>query len=433
MNKLKGFKSSNRVYTNSVLKHFKKFIKEYQLIGDDARSKDILVGVSGGVDSIVLLDILVRCGYSARAIYIHHGTRSGQDTELEFVKKVAEHLGVDFLSMKISGLDTNKNFEFKARTERYKLFRQVKKDNELIALAHHIDDSFEWSIMQGLKSSSLKGTVGIPVINGEIIRPLMCLTKNQIQNYAKFFDLPFVEDPTNFDVKHERNFLRHEVIASFSGRHPKYLKHYVNRHNELARQMGLHAKKKQKSSFKLIKTDNAAVLYNISSRLEFSGFEILVVQAMQYLNPYDRGSLHGQIDKIKQALRNNKFGPLILTKGIKAYISFNYVLICNDNFKSNYPDDFDDKSKLVKMNLKEFKHELKSLVDDAPSYPLWVILDNKSRGFSFNKRTFPLDEKYTEDLNNNDVSYLSALSLLAQWSKEKNRHKKLCLRFLVNF
>ena len=429
MNNKFNFKSSNRAYTDLALKHFQSFVKEYDLVG----SKKLLVGVSGGIDSVVLLHILKRCGYSIRAVYIHHGTRDGQDSELEFVKSLSEQLNIEFQSMQISDLDPDKNFEFNARVKRYELFREVQNDDELIVLAHHIDDSLEWSFLQGLKSSNLKSTIGMPVINGDIIRPLMCMTKAQIQHYANFFDLPHVEDPTNKLVKYERNFLRHQIVASFADRHPQYLKHYVNRQNELARVMGLHAKKKQKSSFKIIKKENSVLIYNISPKIDFSGFEILVVQAMQYLNPNDRGSLHGQIDKIKQALTNNKFGPLVLTKGIKAYVSFNYILICNDKFSPDYPSDFLDKSQFEKMSLADFTKMLQSFVDEDIAFPLWVILDKSSRWINNNKREFPLCAKYTRKLNDENQVYLSAMSLLAQWSKVKNCTKKIRLRFLVNF
>lgn len=429
MNKKFTFTSSNRAYTDLALKHFQNFVKEYDLVG----SKKILVGVSGGIDSVVLLHLLNRCGYSARAVYIHHGTRSGQDSELEFVKNLSGQLNIEFKSMQITGLDTNKNFEFNARVKRYELFHKVKNQDEVIVLAHHIDDSFEWSFLQGLKSSNLKSTVGIPVINGDIIRPMMCMTKNQIKNYAACFDLPHVEDPTNKFVKYERNFLRHQIVSSFADRHPQYLKHYVNRHNEFARIMGLHAKKKLVSSFKIIKKENSVILYNISPKIDFSGFEILVVQAMQYLNPNDRGSLHGQIEKMKQALVNNKFGPLILTKGIKAYISFNYILICNNKFKPSYPNDYKDKTKFENCTLDDFKRMLKDFVDEDRAFPLWVILDGKSRWLNTNKRTFPICSSYTRKLNEQNQNYLSAMSLMAQWSKEKNSSKKIRLRFLVDF
>jgi tRNA(Ile)-lysidine synthase len=395
-------------------------------------SKKILVGISGGIDSVVLLHLLSSCGYSARAVYIHHGTRPGQDSELEFVKKYASQLGVKFLSMKITDLDPNKNFEFNARLKRYDLFHKTKKDDEVISLAHHIDDSLEWTFLQGLKSSNLKSTIGIPVINGTIIRPLMCMTKAQIKSYAKCFDLPHIDDPTNESLKYERNFLRHEVVPSFANRHPQYLKHYVNRHNELARVMGIHAQKNIKCSFKLLKKENSVILYSLNSQIDFSGFEALVVLAMQYLNPNDRGTLHGQIEKIQQALMNNKFGPLSLTKGIKAYISLNSILICNNKFKPNYPNNISNKELFETISFDDFLIKLKNTISDETVFPLWILLDKKSRWLNVNKREYPLCIDYTRKLNAKSLCYLSGLSLLAQWSKEKNRSKKISLRFLVN-
>ena len=77
----------------------------------------------------------------------------------------------------------SQNFELKARLERYKIFS--KYQDSLIVLGHHIDDSFEWSLMQKMKSSRLESTIGIPLYNKNYIRPLMCVTKKQIRRYAK--------------------------------------------------------------------------------------------------------------------------------------------------------------------------------------------------------------------------------------------------------
>jgi hypothetical protein len=76
---------------------------------------------------------------------------------------------------------------------------------------------------------------------------------------------------------------------------------------------------------------------------------------------------------------------------------------------------------------------LKNFIDEDLAFPLWVLLDRKSRWISTNKRVFPICSSYTRKLNDENQNYLTALSLMAQWSKDKNISKQIRLRFLVNF
>jgi len=416
--------SSNRAFTNRFERHVKDFIKDYRLV----EGRSVLVGVSGGVDSMVLLFLLKRFGYSTRACFIHHGTRSGQDAELNLVKEFAEHLEIPFHFQSISGLNTKSNFEFNARLKRYEIFDELK-GKSLVALAHHIDDSFEWTMLQSLQSSNLKSTVGIPVKNGDYIRPLMAVTKNQILRYAKAFDLPFINDPTNEDSKYERNFLRNEVISTIKQRHPKYLLHYVNKQNELARILGVHLLNKIQNSFEISFLKDAVSIYSLESNPEFAGIDELIRKAMSYLNPNDRGVLYGQIEKIKEALKNNKFGPLSLTKGVKVYISYHHLFMVNKKHSEPiYNQDFKFNDEFEKISLSEYKIRLKDYLQNF--YPAWVIIENNTRGFNFNKRIFPYQSEVCRSLNEANISYLSALNLMAQWSKPKNKNKILKLRFI---
>lgn len=417
------FKSLNRAYTDRALRHFKAFIEDHSLFRKD---QNLLIAVSGGVDSMVLgymVYNLGKFGYSGRVrfIYVNHNTRQGQIDERDLVGAYAKHLGINFISKTLEGLDPNKNFEHQARMKRYKVIEDELLPGELLLLAHHIDDSYEWSILQGLRSSNLDSIIGIPLVNGLTRRPMMCLTKRHIETIAKYFDLPYIQDPTNELIKYERNFLRHKVIKSFSSRHPHFLKHYVNRHNELARRLGVHRKLNQKVSFKSYARDNAVELISISSELDMSGVEVLILDAVKKLNPNGRGSLNEQVKKVKQALKNNKYGPLSLPGGLKVYLNFNYILICNSRYKLPSNVSFQD----YEFTYKEYTYFLKK------SLPLFVELKIKDKNFIFPKRVHPLYKGLPDTLRLEKMRYLSALNLLRQWSKKKNQNKSLKLRIFL--
>ena len=370
-------------------------------------------------------------GYSnhLRVIHINHASREGQDEEEKFVKDFCSHHGVEFLSQKLKDLNSAKNFEYKARLGRYEEFNKVKKDNELIVLAHHIDDSFEWSLLQTLRSSTVDGIVGIPVKNFEVVRPFMAVTKSQIEKYASLQDLPFITDPTNEQIKYERNFLRHEVISAFKARHPQYLKHYVYRHNEIARRLGVHLIDKNKTIYNMSISDKSVLIYSLSLSNDNSGLKSMILDGLKSLNPNSRGKVASQIKNIVTAMENSKTGPVVLTNSIKAYIDHHIILLTKESptkLLKTFPE-------FKTFSLSEFEDYLTKIIPNEKahlSFPFFVLikgrnLDNRTFKTSFNSRE--LNEHLSEGIH-----YYPALKLLREWSKKRNRHRVLRLNFLTS-
>lgn len=426
-----AFKSSNSKYTNRFIGHFVRFIEEYALFD---KKEALLIAVSGGIDSMVLvhtLKIIRSYGYSnsLRVVHINHNSRVGQDREESFVHEYCKHLGIECVSTTLSDLDPNRNFEYHARLKRYDAFYQLANDNEKIVLAHHIDDSFEWTMLQSLRSSSIEGLVGIPVVNGRVIRPFMCVTKQQIRNYAGMYDLPFVEDPTNEMIKYERNFIRNNIITAFSDRYKKYLKHYVYRHNEISRRLGLHYIYKDKSSFNVSFGKDSVMIYSILGKNDYSGLQNLVLKGLKHLNPDSRGKVSGQIENVITALKNNKYGPISLTNGVKAFVDFNLVMLTKSSetkmglkfqdYKTFSYDEF--------VNFIEITIPSKLLHYDFP----YIVL---IKGSNLDKRKFntSFNRSAIQELKDQGLKYYPALKLLREWSKKKNRHKVLRLNVLTS-
>lgn len=415
-----AFKSNNQLYTDRACLHLKRFIEQHKLFD---KHQDLLIAISGGIDSMVLGHLifdLKRFGYSngIEFIYINHNTRDEQIKEKELVEAYAAHLGVKFVFKTLTGLNPNSNFEHEARDLRYKAIKQYAKIDQKILFAHHIDDSYEWTILQGLRSSSVESIVGIPLINKSVVRPLMCLTKKQIRKYATCFDLPYMEDPTNEQVKYERNFLRNKIITSLGKRHPQYLKHYVNRHNELARRLGVHVLLKSETNFLSQTFDDYAEIYSLNNDSNYSGIEQLLLKVIKKLNPNQRGTLEGQFKKIIQALKNNKHGPLTLSGGLKVYVSYNYLFITVKDFTDNLV--LKKHSGLFTRN--EFVEFLKH-----NGLPAFLSIQTKDNSFSIPKLIHPMHAVYSGFITQERLRYIQPLSLLRQWSKAKNLNKSLKL------
>jgi tRNA(Ile)-lysidine synthetase-like protein len=423
------YKSNNSKYTNMLIGHFMRFIEEYKLFGKD---ESLLIAVSGGIDSMVLaycLNKIQSYGYSngLRIVHINHNSRTGQDAEERFVKEFSSSINVECITAKLQDLDPERNFEYKARLKRYDSFYAVAKPNEKIVLAHHIDDSFEWTMLQSLRSSSIEGQIGIPVVNNRVIRPFMCLTKNQICRYASYLDIPFIEDPTNEEIKYERNFIRNNVISAFSDRYQKYLKHYVYRHNEIARRLGVHLLNKNKSSFHISYEAKSVLIYSTSSSDDFSGIENLILDGLKHLNKNSRGSVASQIKNIVIALKNNKFGPVSLTNGIKAYLDFNMVLLTKEEppkLELHFVD-------YKKLSYDEFVNFIKDYIrrnDTHLDFPFFVLVQGSRLDRRNFNTTFNVDA--INSMRANGENYYPAMKLLRVWLKKKNRHRVLRLNIL---
>ncbi|MEX1100036.1 MAG: tRNA lysidine(34) synthetase TilS, partial [Bacteriovoracaceae bacterium] len=407
-----------------------------------------LVAVSGGLDSMALLHCLSQFksfGYSLRleVIHINHGTRVDQKQEADLVRTYSSHLGARCQTVTLSGLNVHKNFEFEARQKRYEAMRSRAQRGDCLVLGHHIDDSFEWSILQSLRSSNVESSLGIPVVNGIVARPFMCVTKAQIKKYVDAYDLPYLEDPTNEMTRYERNYIRSQISHGFASRYPKYLKHYVHRHNELARRLGKHIKLKEQSDFDIVFGKNQVEIISFEEGFNPSGLEFRILQAMNYLLPEGRGSLSEQMAKIIQAMKNHKSGPFTLAKGVRVYISANHLLICAPAYQSLDKElalSCSEESNRYRFKEFQFKEYLQLLKNAYKTkniegvWPLWVIVRQKR----FNTESpaahplWPALFKRFEKNKKKGETIIPAVKLLKYWAKPQNRHKRLSLRLLLS-
>ena len=183
----------------------------------------ILVGVSGGADSIALLHVLNKFSFAknytlviAHVNYMARGEDSFEDAQ--FVKDVSIKLGLPFFSKEINvgeeRLRFKKNFQEFARSVRYKFFEDTLKiiGGDKIAVAHSADDQVETILMNFIRGSGLTGLAGIPQVRGKIIRPFLRFYRKDLEVYLENNKISFREDLSNSNNKYLRNRVRHELI-----------------------------------------------------------------------------------------------------------------------------------------------------------------------------------------------------------------------------
>ena len=199
-----------------------RFIKQYNLL--DYRSDKVLVGVSGGVDSMVLLDILASLLPKEHLLVAHCNFQlRGEESERDeaFVRAFCEEKN---FTLHVKQFDTNQyakthkiSVEMAARELRYGWFEELRKTYQCtqIAVAHHQNDQAETVLLNLTRGSGIRGLRGMLPKNGSIIRPLLCVTRQQIAQYAHERQIPFVEDSTNADTTIKRNKIR-ALLSHFS-------------------------------------------------------------------------------------------------------------------------------------------------------------------------------------------------------------------------
>ena len=191
----------------------------------------VVIGVSGGIDSVVLLHILVKLSeeYKLSIIIAHlnHGLRGKEsDRDEVFVKRLAKKMGVKFTNKRIdinSLLKKGDSLQDVAREVRYAFFEDVAKRYaaDKIATGHNLDDQAETMVIRFLRGAGLNGLSGILPRRGKYIRPLLDVSREEIEEYADKNRLKFVRDSSNKSTKYLRNKIRLKLMPALEHYNPR--------------------------------------------------------------------------------------------------------------------------------------------------------------------------------------------------------------------
>lgn len=184
-------------------------------------AEPVLVGVSGGPDSVCLLLLLKELGYRLSVAHVNHGLRGlASDEDEAFTRRLADRLGIACFVNKVS-LPPG-NVEAAGRDARKRFFAEIAEAHGFtkIALAHTKNDRVETFLMNLLRGSGAEGLVSMPAVSGSTIRPLVETTRQEIEAYLKENNQPSQTDSTNFDLALARNRLRHVVIPTLAEFNP---------------------------------------------------------------------------------------------------------------------------------------------------------------------------------------------------------------------
>ena len=249
------------------------------------RGDRIVVGVSGGKDSVCLLDVLDRCReeFDLRLMVVHvnHGIRGeAADRDEQFVKDMAAERGLDFYSEKVNvpqaARELKMSEEEAGRYLRYQIMRHVcmEKGFDKIAVAHHQDDVAETVLFQMFRGSGPRGLSGIHPKREYVIRPILFAEGREIEEYMKENDLAYCEDQTNYSEEYSRNKLRLRVFPYVEREINNRAKaHVAKAAQKIALQNAYVEKQAKKEYMQVVHADQGQYYYNCD---EFDRLDLVI-------------------------------------------------------------------------------------------------------------------------------------------------------------
>ena len=281
------------------------FITEKSLF---VREDKLILGISGGADSVCLMHVFLELGYSFELAHCNFNLRGEEsDADEYFVKDLAKKYQ---LKIHVKQFDTlvyaaeNKiSTQMAARDLRYAWFEKlrIKSSAKYLAIAHHANDDVETFFINLVRGSGLKGFLGIKEKNNAIVRPLLSVSRLEIEQYLKDRGLVFREDSSNASVKYLRNKIRHELIPLLAQMNPSIQQTVKDEMRILDGVAQIYASKVEEVRKDLTQEKNGIVQLEISALLALNPlhsylYELLSVYGFSYVEPISK-ALQGQSGK----------------------------------------------------------------------------------------------------------------------------------------
>ena len=221
-----------------MLDKINKVISDYNLL---EKNDKILVALSGGADSVCLCLVLKELGFNISAAHINHKIREEAYDDVEFVKEFCKnnyiHLHLLEEDVRKIAAEEKVSEEVAGRNVRYSFFKKIAEEfgYDKIAVAHNQDDNAETVLLNLIRGTGSKGLCAIPLKRGNIVRPLLKTSREEIEEYLKSKKQSFVTDKTNFECNYNRNKIRNIVIRQIKEINPSFVDN-VSRTSDIIRE-----------------------------------------------------------------------------------------------------------------------------------------------------------------------------------------------------
>jgi tRNA(Ile)-lysidine synthase len=198
------------------------------------KDQKLLIAVSGGLDSVVLTHLFSELNIPISLAHCNFQLRKKEsDLDEEFVKSISQKTSNQIFNIKFKTEEFSKKHKFStqiaARELRYNWFQELLKEHNLdfVLTAHHADDNLETFLINLTRGTGLDGFTGIPAINGNIVRPLLAFSREEILAYAQTNNIVWREDASNASTKYIRNKIRHQIVPVLKEINPNLLETFA--------------------------------------------------------------------------------------------------------------------------------------------------------------------------------------------------------------
>lgn len=351
------------------------------------KEKKLLLAVSGGIDSMVLVYLFKKLQFDIAVVHCNFQLRDNESNgDEDFVKSICDSLSIPIFVQKFDtkqfAADYKLSIQLAARKLRYDWFYELleKEDCDYILTAHHLDDSLETFLINFSRGTGLDGLTGIPNQNDRIIRPLLPFSRNEIENFAKENTIQWREDSSNASHKYMRNKLRHDVIPVLKELNSNLLNSFEKTVENLKQSQSL-VEDATKLVYKMVVEESDTLLkINLKELLKLSNYTAYLYQ---WLKQFEFTSWNDIYD-------------LVYAQSGKQVFSENYILLKNRDYLILSPrvDEQEDEVFYVEKNQKDVKIPLNmsicNISDISNANPNCIFVDE-------DKLQFPLTIRKWEE------------------------------------
>lgn len=337
--------------TEDIYVKVKKYIEDKKMISE---GDTVVAGVSGGADSVCLLVILWKfkkeMDFKLVAVHVHHGVREDAGLDADYTRQLCGKLEIPFFLKKVDmegyAKENGLSPEEAGRRLRYQAFEEIAAQaadgcSYKIAVAHNNNDRAETLLFNLFRGSGLKGLGSIRPVREQIIRPLLCLDRAEIETYLAKKKIEFRIDSTNNEDTYARNRIRHHIIPLAEEQICRNVTSHLGDTADILAETEAFVQKQTESAYKRCVIGNVekelALNLNIF-RVEDSYLKkTLLLRCMEQLTPHRKDITKEHIEALLKLTDKDGCKELYLPYGLKAYKEYDKLVICGELDTPEYP------------------------------------------------------------------------------------------------
>ena len=365
-----------------MLKAFNNYINNNKLTNKDER---ILIGLSGGRDSVFMTTMFQLSGYNIAIAHCNFNLRGKEaNNEQKFVESYAKQNSLEFYTINFNTKEyaakKGISIQMAARDLRYNWFEKIRIENNFdkIAIAHNKNDSVETFLINLTRGTGIKGLTGIKAINGNIIRPILFAKRTEITNYLKQKNISWKDDSSNDSDKYTRNNIRHNIIPEFEEMNKDFISTMFNNIEKLDSVYKIYNKEIDYKRKKILIRQTDKILINIEILKKLSPLNTYLYEFIKEFNfsPEQVKDIIEIIDSIP--------GKQVISQSHRIIKDRNYLIISETNKNINKPEF------IIKTGTIEIKVPLHLHFDMFNNSNYTIPKTNNIASLDYDKVNFPL-------------------------------------------